>query len=111
MSNVDKHFKKQREDTLFTAYLQNSTNQRNDTYLETREGVDDTPLIAGRVPFKKLLKDQFREKIINELRERGISPTEEELKNFTKLKNRLKESKGNRKDFLPRLGFDYFRWW
>ena len=111
MNNVSKHFKTQREDDLFTTYEQKGNNQKNDTYLETREGVDDTPLINHRFPFKYMLKDNFHDKVLNELREQGISPTEVELKNYNLLKNRLKKSEGNKKYFKACLGFDYFRWW
>ena len=81
------------------------------TQLETRPGVHYTPLIDGYLPFSKLLKDPFRVKIIEELHKQGITPTAEELNNFTKPKNRLKVNEGSKKHFKPMLGFEYFCWW
>ena len=111
VASNEQHFKAKRDTDLFTSYEQNLDRERNLTQLETRPGVDTTPLLDGRVPFVKMLKDRFRTKIIEELQARGVTPTAEELRNYNKLKTRLKVSEGNKKWFRPMLGLEYFRWW
>ena len=58
-----------------------------------------------------MLKDPFRPHILSELSARGITPTDNELRNYNKLLTRLKTDEGNKTAFFPRTAYENFKWW
>lgn len=105
-------YKKQRNDEFVAAFKQHQHIPRTTTNrLELRDGITHTALISNRVLFKKMLKNPFRPHIIAELNARGITPTEEELRNYPKLLKRLKTHEGNKESFAPVTDYMNFKWW
>ena len=72
----------------------------------TGKALMNDSLLEAEVLFKTMRKDPHQPSIIHELEARSITPTKEELGNFTKLLNRLKIDEGNKKSFIPRTSYD-----
>ena len=104
-------YKKQRKDNLLVAFrahqnVPRPTPHRN----ETREGVTRTSLLLDREDFGKMRVAAHRLHIIGELKARGITPTEAQLKNFPKLLTRLKEDEGRKDSFEPKTDPENFKY-
>ena len=75
-----------------------------------REGVTCTSSLLERKDFGKMCKDAHQLHIISELQDRGITQTEEQLKNFLKLLTRLKEDEGRKDSFEPKTDPENFKY-
>ena len=101
-----------RDTAFLTSYdAHHNVPRSTSNQLENRPGVTRTALISNKVLFKKMLKDPFRPHILSELSARGITPTDNELRNYNKLLTRLKTDEGNKTSFFPRTAYENFKWW
>ena len=72
-------------------------------------GGDANATYYDDILFKRMLKDPYRLAIIHKLEARGITPTDEELGNFTQLLTQMKVDEGNKKSFVPRTSYNIFK--
>ena len=69
-----------------------------------------TPLIQGKIQYRKLKKKFNIEQVRCELCERGLNEKLDDKKNWTTLVKLLKQHEKDNKFFSPLTSYDAFKW-
>jgi phosphotransferase system HPr-like phosphotransfer protein len=92
------HFKHERQEAITLDITDNSSTNRASNAIQRKTGVDTTVIMAGLIPYSKVLKATHMEPLMEELLHRGITVVE--LKSFnnsiTAMKKALKQLETDR---------------